>query len=187
MIETMLFPGLNNLCRLACCIELEHHLYDIMQYYIRHFMTCSSPWHPCWQQIQIKLRWALLVTYTEYNDEWNVFSAFNPSKWSSGQPTLRRPGSKQSGVRCLAQGSHLSRGHFLPEPGFEPTTLGYKSKALSIRPQLPPQLELFRALIWGMGLNRQVIQDNPHILIAHITCPLLLNKDMAAKSMPPDW
>ncbi len=34
---------------------------------------------------------------------------------------------EQSGVRCLAQGSHLSRGHFLPEPGFEPTTSGYKS------------------------------------------------------------
>ncbi len=32
---------------------------------------------------------------------------------------------EQLGVRCLAQGSHLSRGHFLPEPGFEPTTLGY--------------------------------------------------------------
>ncbi len=31
--------------------------------------------------------------YTEYNEEWNVFSVFNPSKWSSGQPTLRRPGS----------------------------------------------------------------------------------------------
>ncbi len=31
--------------------------------------------------------------YTEYNEEWNVFSAFNPSKWSSGQPTLRRLGS----------------------------------------------------------------------------------------------
>ncbi len=31
--------------------------------------------------------------YTEYNEEWTVFSAFNPSKWSSGQPTLRRPGS----------------------------------------------------------------------------------------------
>ncbi len=32
--------------------------------------------------------------YTEYNEEWNVFSAFNPSKcthtWSSGQPTLQR-------------------------------------------------------------------------------------------------
>ncbi len=32
---------------------------------------------------------------------------------------------EQLGVRCLDQGSHLSRGHFLPEPGFEPTTLGY--------------------------------------------------------------
>ncbi len=35
--------------------------------------------------------------YTEYNQQWNVFSAFNPSKcthtWSSGQPTLRRLGS----------------------------------------------------------------------------------------------
>ncbi len=33
---------------------------------------------------------------------------------------------EQLGVRCLAQGSHLSRGHFLPEPRFEPTTSGYK-------------------------------------------------------------
>ncbi len=32
---------------------------------------------------------------------------------------------EQLGGQCLAQGSHLSRGHFLPEPGFEPTTLGY--------------------------------------------------------------
>ncbi len=35
--------------------------------------------------------------YTEYNLQWNLCSAFNPSKcthtWSSGQPTLRRPGS----------------------------------------------------------------------------------------------
>ncbi len=35
--------------------------------------------------------------YTEYNKQWNVFSAFNPSKctltWSSGQLALRRPGS----------------------------------------------------------------------------------------------
>ncbi len=36
--------------------------------------------------------------YTEYNEEWNVFSAFNPSKWNSGQPTVRRPGS--SSVPC---------------------------------------------------------------------------------------
>ncbi len=38
----------------------------------------------------IKLRWALFVTYTiiQSNHQWNVFSAFNPSKcthtWSSG-------------------------------------------------------------------------------------------------------
>ncbi len=35
--------------------------------------------------------------YTEYNQQRNVCSAFNPSKrthtWSSGQPTLRHPGS----------------------------------------------------------------------------------------------
>ncbi len=43
-------------------------------------------------------------------------------------------------VRCLAQGFHLSRGQFLPEPRFEPTTSGYKSNALSIRPRLPPLL-----------------------------------------------
>ncbi len=56
--------------------------------------------------------------YTEYNEEWNVFSAFNPSKWSSGQPTLPR---EQLGFGAALKG----RGHFLPEPGFEPTTLGY--------------------------------------------------------------
>ncbi len=37
--------------------------------------------------------------YTEYNQQWNVFSALNPSKcthtWSSGQPTLWRPGSRR--------------------------------------------------------------------------------------------
>ncbi len=38
---------------------------------------------------------------------------------------------EQLGVRCL------SRGQFLPEPRFEPTTSGYKSDALSIRPWLP--------------------------------------------------
>ncbi len=78
--------------------------------------------------------------YTEYNEQWNVFSAFNPSKythtWSSGQLTLQASG-EQLGVRCLAQGSHLSRGQFLPEPRFEPTTSGSKSNALSIRPRLP--------------------------------------------------
>ncbi len=58
---------------------------------------------------------------------------------ASGEQSGVRPGSSRGFVRgavggsCLAQGSHLSRGQFLPEPRFEPTTLGYKSDALSIR------------------------------------------------------
>ncbi len=45
---------------------------------------------------------------------------------------------EQLGVRCLAQGSHLSRGQFLLELRFEPTTSGYKSNALSIRAMTAP-------------------------------------------------
>ncbi len=45
---------------------------------------------------------------------------------------------EQLGVRCLVQGSHHSCGQFLLEPRFEPTTSGYKSNTLSIRPRLPP-------------------------------------------------
>ncbi len=77
--------------------------------------------------------------YTEYKQQWNVFSAFNPSKcthleqWAADAAA---PG-EQLGVRCLAQGSHLSRGQFLLR--FEPTTSGYKSDALSIRPRLSPR------------------------------------------------
>ncbi len=55
--------------------------------------------------------------YTEYNEELNVFSAFNPSKWSSGQPGSSR------GFGALLMG--LTSVVDLPEPGFEPTTLGY--------------------------------------------------------------
>ncbi len=50
-------------------------------------------------------------------------------QWASGE---------QLGVWCLAQGSHLSRGQFLPEPRFEPTTSGYKSDALAIRATTAP-------------------------------------------------
>ncbi len=54
----------------------------------------------CSMIIKIQLIWAFIChihNYTEFNQQWNVFSAFNPSKcthtWSSGQPTLRHPGS----------------------------------------------------------------------------------------------
>ncbi len=61
-----------------------------------------------------------------YKQQWNVFSAFNPSKcthtWSSGQPALRRPGSSW-GFDALLKGL---------------TTSGYKSDALSIRATTAP-------------------------------------------------
>ncbi len=78
--------------------------------------------------------------HTEYNQQWNVFSAFNPSKCIHTLGAVsRRCGARGAvfGVWCLAQGCHLSRGWFLPELRFEPTTSGYKSNALSIRPRLP--------------------------------------------------
>ncbi len=66
-----------------------------------------------------------------------MFSAFNPFKcthtWNSG---LQRPGSSR-GFSALLKGLTSSRGLFLPEPRFKPTTSGYKSDALSIRPRLP--------------------------------------------------
>ncbi len=81
--------------------------------------------------------------YTEYNQQWNVFSAFNPFKcthtWSSGQPTLRRPGSSWGfdallkGLTSVVDNSCRSRDSY-----FEPTTSGYKSDALSIRATTVP-------------------------------------------------
>ncbi len=70
----------------------------------------------------MKKKNCLFVTYTEYyteyNQQWNVFSAFNPSECTHTHLEQRAasgaaPGG-QLGVRCLAQGSHLSRGQFLP-------------------------------------------------------------------------
>ncbi len=73
----------------------------------------------------------------------------HPEQWAANAAA---PG-EQLGVRCLALGSHLSRGieggenapYSLSPPTipagagtrYEPTTLGYKSDALSIRPRLP--------------------------------------------------
>ncbi len=81
--------------------------------------------------------------YTEYNEEGNVFSAFNPSKcthtWSSGQPTLRRPGSSW-GFGALLKGltsvvdTSCQSWDSNPQPR---VTSGFKSNALSIRPRLP--------------------------------------------------
>ncbi len=64
--------------------------------------------------------------YTEYNEEWNVFSAFNPSKcthlkqWAAN---CAAPG-EQSWTSCRSRDSN-------PQPW---VTSGFKSNALSIRP-----------------------------------------------------
>ncbi len=68
-----------------------------------------------------------------------MFSAFNPSKWSSGQPTLRSPGSSWGfgallkGLTSVVDTSCQSRDSN-PQPW---VTSSFKSNALSIRPQLP--------------------------------------------------
>ncbi len=75
-----------------------------------------------------------------------MFSAFNPSKcthtWSSGQPTLRRPGSSRGfgallkGLTSAVDTSCQSRDSN-PQPRI---TSGFKSNALSIRATTAPQL-----------------------------------------------
>ncbi len=85
--------------------------------------------------------WPSMVTHTQ-----NLGSAFNPSKCTLTVVNTMAPG-EQLGVRCLAQCSHLSKvertlvvhsphRQLLPDPRFKPTTSGYKSDALSIRPRL---------------------------------------------------
>ncbi len=79
--------------------------------------------------------------YTEYNQQWNVFSAFNPSKcthtWSSGQPTLRHPGSSREfgallkGLTTVVENSCRSR-NSNTQPRVTSPTLD--------KPRLPPHL-----------------------------------------------
>ncbi len=68
-----------------------------------------------------------------------MFSVFNPSKWSSGQPTLQRPGSSL-GFGALLKGltsvvdTSCQSWDSNPQPW---VTSGFKSNALTIRPRLP--------------------------------------------------
>ncbi len=104
--------------------------------------------------------WPSMVTHTE-----NLCSAFNPSKcthtvvnthpeqWAANAAA---PG-EQLGVRCLAQGSHLSRGieggesagyslpqlQSVPDLRLEPTTFGLQVATLSIRPRLPHKVDFY--------------------------------------------
>ncbi len=99
-----------------------------------HFMLMST-WHisilPAhllvfshWSEEELKKN-CLFVTNEIYPLHLTHPSAHTPG--AVGSDTVA-PG-EQSG----AQGSHLSRGQFQPEPRFKPTTSDYKSDTLSIR------------------------------------------------------
>ncbi len=91
-----------------------------------------------------KLRWALFITYQlyRYNQQWNVFSAFNPFKhthleqWTADTTRARGAvgfGALLKGLTSVVDNSYRSR-----DSNFEPTTSGYKSNALSIRATTAP-------------------------------------------------
>ncbi len=82
---------------------------------------------------QVKSSWQMsfichIHNYTEYNEEWKVFSAFNPSKCTHLEQWVAdcaAPGD-QSWTSCRSRDSN-------PKPW---VTSGFKSKALSTRPRL---------------------------------------------------
>ncbi len=97
-----------------CSLHMINALFSIFLYII--YKTCWVIMVPCLDAPQIPKTDKVVKTvnpqgdcqeeepfichihnYTEYNQQWNVRSAFNPSKcihtWSSGQPALWRPGS----------------------------------------------------------------------------------------------
>ncbi len=92
-------------------------------------------------------QWTHTHTHTHLEQWTHTHTHTHLEQWAHTHThthTWSSPG-EQLGVRCLAQGSHLSRGQFLPEPRFEPTTSGYKSNALSVRPRMP---RLPMSLLW---------------------------------------
>ncbi len=84
-------------------IEGQHNYYS---------STATATNHSNVQQIQIKLGWALFVTYT-------IIQSIMRSEMCSLHLTHPSVHLEQWAADCAAPGD------FLSEPGFEPTTLGY--------------------------------------------------------------
>ncbi len=86
---------------------------------------------------------------------------FNPSKWSSGQSTVRRPGSSRGfgallkGLTSVVDTSCQSR-NSNPQPW---VISGFKSNALSIRPRLYSRgIDPFLLRdYWKIWLKREII------------------------------
>ncbi len=93
--------------------------------------------------------------YTKYNEEWNVFSAFNPSKcthleqWAAD---CAAPG-EQSWTSCRSRDSN-------PQPW---VTSDFKSNALSIRPTTASWTRTPRALLHGGGRRCFQAFSTPHL------------------------
>ncbi len=88
--------------------------------------TFHNPIQQQIQTIQIKLGWALFVTYTIIHNYTNVFSAFNPSKCTHLE---------QWAADCAAPGEQSWTSFRSRDSNPQPwVTSGFKSNALSIRP-----------------------------------------------------
>ncbi len=128
------------------CEYVSIYVYIYIQYiYIYIYIYTHTHTHTYIHTIHISGMWwyfkeeecfiCHIHNYTEYNSsEICALNLTHPSTHTPGALGSQRCGARGAvGVRCLAQGSHLIRGQFLLEPRFKPTTLGYKSDALSIR------------------------------------------------------
>ncbi len=84
--------------------------------------------------------------YTEYNQQWNVFSAFNPSKcthtWSSGQPTLWRPGSSW-GFSALLKGLKSVVDNFCRSRDLNPQPQVTSPTLYPLEPRLPTLMDKY--------------------------------------------
>ncbi len=100
--------------------------------------------------------------YTEYNEEWNVFSAFNPSKCTHLE---------QWAADCAAPGEQLwtscQRRDSNPQPW---VTSGFKSNAPSIRPTTARQAHQHHGHL-HLHLADAFIQSNLQcIQVIHLYC-----------------
>ncbi len=113
--------------------------------------------------------------YTEYNEQWNVFSAFNPSKLE--QSTVR---GAVWGIGALLKSPKVSPQLWTLTVGFELTTLGYLGfqvqrsihQATTVPWCLDPSLSPF--LVKFTQILESILLDNPHnasvLLVGSLTC-----------------
>ncbi len=118
--------------------------------------------------------------YTEYNQQWNLCSAFNPSKcthtWSSGQPTLGRPGSSWGfgtlleGLTSVVDNSCRSRDSN-PQPRVTSPTL------YPLEPRLP------RLRLYQIVYTRLLYQIVSHSIVSNKSSKILTTLFLLKKNI----